>query len=291
MRKAGIWLGLIEDEDDRGYNGYEESDEFAEEQAPARVRGAQRSTGRVGRGVEDRNPVRQLNRGSGSVTPLTRDNLALAEPAPVRAVPAEEESHANYRITTLHPTTYNEARTIGERYRDGTPVIMNLSEMEEADAKRLVDFAAGLIFGTRGSFERVTNRVFLLSPPHVQVTAEDKAKIAEGGFFNQSLPRDTLRIVNLALQLVYLALFAFYLFLLARLVGGVVVQFSRRWEPGPRAAAVLESVYSVTDPPLKGLRKVIPPLRLGSVSIDLAFLALLLGMALLMYLVERLIRG
>jgi cell division inhibitor SepF len=206
MRKAGIWLGLIEDEDDRGYgNGYEENDEFAEEQqqaAPQRVRGAQRTTGRVGRTAsEDRSPVRQLNRGSGSVTPLssrdagtretgvretlTRDNLALAEPATVRPVPAEEEP-ANYRITTLHPTTYNEARTIGERYRDGTPVIMNLSEMEEADAKRLVDFAAGLIFGTRGSFERVTNRVFLLSPPHVQVTAEDKAKIAEGGFFNQS---------------------------------------------------------------------------------------------------------
>ncbi|HEX2144649.1 MAG TPA: cell division protein SepF [Glycomyces sp.] len=193
MRKAGVWLGLIEDEDDRGYNnGYEQSDEFAEEQqAPQRARGAQRTTGRVGRTVEERSPVRQLNRGSGSVTPLSRDNLArdnlaLAEPATVRPVPAEEESHANYRITTLHPTTYNEARTIGERYRDGTPVIMNLSEMEEADAKRLVDFAAGLIFGTRGSFERVTNRVFLLSPPHVQVTAEDKAKIAEGGFFNQS---------------------------------------------------------------------------------------------------------
>lgn len=208
MRKAGIWLGLIEDEDDRGYNsGYEETDEFAEEQqqtaAPQRVRGAQRTTGRVGRSTADERPVRQLNRGSGSVTPLsretgrdslrdsgvretlTRDNLALAEPATVRPVPADDDAHANYRITTLHPTTYNEARTIGERYRDGTPVIMNLSEMEEADAKRLVDFAAGLIFGTRGSFERVTNRVFLLSPPHVQVTAEDKAKIAEGGFFNQ----------------------------------------------------------------------------------------------------------
>ncbi|WP_100446228.1 cell division protein SepF [Glycomyces xiaoerkulensis] len=185
MRKAGVWLGLIEDEEDRGYRGYDDGDEFADE-APARSsRHTQRTTGRIGR--EDRGTVRQLNRGAGSVTPLTRDNLALAESAPVRAVPEQEErSAANYRITTLHPTTYNEARTIGERYRDGTPVIMNLSEMEEADAKRLVDFAAGLIFGTRGSFERVTNRVFLLSPPHVQVTAEDKAKIAEGGFFNQS---------------------------------------------------------------------------------------------------------
>ena len=90
------------------------------------------------------------------------------------------------RITTLHPRTYNEARTIGEHFRDGTPVIMNLTEMVDSDAKRLVDFAAGLIFGLRGSIERVTNKVFLLSPANVEVTAEDKARIAERGFFNQS---------------------------------------------------------------------------------------------------------
>jgi cell division inhibitor SepF len=90
------------------------------------------------------------------------------------------------RITTLHPRTYNEARTIGEHFRDGTPVIMNLTEMADSDAKRLVDFAAGLIFGLRGSIERVTNKVFLLSPANVQVTAEDKARIAERNFFNQS---------------------------------------------------------------------------------------------------------
>lgn len=90
------------------------------------------------------------------------------------------------RITTLHPRTYNEARTLGEHFRDGTPVIMNLSEMDDDDAKRLVDFAAGLIFGTHGSIERVTSKVFLLSPANVTVAAEDKQRIAEGGFFNQS---------------------------------------------------------------------------------------------------------
>jgi len=90
------------------------------------------------------------------------------------------------RITTLHPRTYNEARTVGEQYRDGTPVIMNLSEMDDSDAKRLVDFAAGLVFGTHGTIERVTNKVFLLSPHNVTVAAEDKRRIAEGGFFNQS---------------------------------------------------------------------------------------------------------
>ncbi|HEY0950178.1 cell division protein SepF [Nocardioides sp.] len=90
------------------------------------------------------------------------------------------------RITTLHPRTYNEARTVGENFRDGVPVIMNLSEMDDADAKRLVDFAAGLVFATRGTIERVTNKVFLLSPPNVSVAAEDKQRIVEGGFFNQS---------------------------------------------------------------------------------------------------------
>ena len=91
-----------------------------------------------------------------------------------------------YRITTLHPRTYNEARTVGENFRDGTPVIMNLSEMDDSDAKRLVDFAAGLTFGLHGSIERVTPKVFLLSPHNVSVTAADKQRIVEGGFYNQS---------------------------------------------------------------------------------------------------------
>jgi cell division inhibitor SepF len=90
-----------------------------------------------------------------------------------------------YRITTVHPKSYNEARTIGESFRDGHPVIMNLSEMDHADAKRLVDFAIGLIFGLHGSIERVTAKVFLLSPQDVDVTAEDKARILEGGFADQ----------------------------------------------------------------------------------------------------------
>lgn len=90
------------------------------------------------------------------------------------------------RITALHPRTYNEARTVGENYRDGTPVIMNLSEMDDNDAKRLVDFAAGLVFASRGTIERITAKVFLLSPPNVTVAAEDKQRIVEGGFFNQS---------------------------------------------------------------------------------------------------------
>lgn len=90
------------------------------------------------------------------------------------------------RITTVHPRSYDEARTIGERYREGIPVIMNLTELDDAAAKRLVDFAAGLVFALRGSFDKVTSRVFLISPPGVEVSAEDRRRLAERGFFGQA---------------------------------------------------------------------------------------------------------
>ena len=91
------------------------------------------------------------------------------------------------RITTIHPRTYNEARVIGESFRDGTPVIMNLTEMNDADAKRLVDFGAGLVFGLRGSIERVTAKVFLLSPHGIEVgNGETTGTPARTAPFNQS---------------------------------------------------------------------------------------------------------
>ncbi len=120
--------------------------------------------------------------------PATRGSLAVDE-RPVAARRSEafaEEGHPLAKITTLHPSTYNEARTIGERYREGTPVIMNLTEMSDSDAKRLVDFAAGLAFAMRGSIDKVTNKVFLLSPSNVDVSAEVKRHIVENGFYNHS---------------------------------------------------------------------------------------------------------
>lgn len=101
---------------------------------------------------------------------------------PIPRVPEPELS----RIVTVHPATYNEARDIGEAFRDGTPVIMNLTGMSEPDAKRMVDFSAGLVFGLRGGIERVTNRVFLLSPASVHVESEAREDEGPGRFFNQA---------------------------------------------------------------------------------------------------------
>jgi len=162
MRKMAVYLGLVEDDhryQDKydSYGEYEDYDDQADR--PEQI---------------DEPEVRNGH-----------DDYAGYQAADWRAEHVSQTTDLA-RITTLHPRTYNEARTIGEHFREGTPVIMNLTEMVDSDAKRLVDFAAGLIFGLRGSIERVTNKVFLLSPVNVEVTAEDKARIAERGFFNQS---------------------------------------------------------------------------------------------------------
>jgi cell division inhibitor SepF len=160
MRKMAVYLGLVED-DHRYQDKYDSYGEYEDYDEPE------------GTAIPDEADMR-----------VGRDEYGgyHADWRPEHLPQAADLA----RITTLHPRTYNEARTIGEHFREGTPVIMNLTEMVDSDAKRLVDFAAGLIFGLRGSIERVTNKVFLLSPANVEVTAEDKARIAERGFFNQS---------------------------------------------------------------------------------------------------------
>jgi cell division inhibitor SepF len=90
------------------------------------------------------------------------------------------------RIVTLHPRVYSEVRSIGEHYRNGEPVIMNLTDMEESERKRVVDFASGLVFGHNGKIERVTSKVFLLTPPNVSVSNEEKSAVASASFFDQS---------------------------------------------------------------------------------------------------------
>lgn len=168
LKKAAVWLGLVSD------NNYAQS-EYGSEDVTQQVH----------------RPGEQPQATGTAHAPAA----VPAAPVPAAATVTEIESRRPTspaprtadisRIITVHPRTYNEARTIGENFRDGVPVIMNLGEMEDADAKRLVDFAAGLIFGLHGSIERITSKVFLLSPHNVNVTAEDKERIA-GGFYNQS---------------------------------------------------------------------------------------------------------
>ena len=152
LRKTMVYLGLSEEEQRYDeYDAYDDSDRYDDTEHTAAV-------------------------------------TQLPTKRPVAAVVRDVEVGSLNRITTIHPRTYNEAKNIGEWFRDQVPVIMNLSDMDDADAKRLVDFAAGLVFGLHGTIERVTSKVFLLSPAHVEISADEAETpaVANRGFFNQS---------------------------------------------------------------------------------------------------------
>ena len=190
MRKMAVYLGLVEDDE----LDYAEHDDY-DEPTPAPARSS--ATRYDDRGYSSVRPVTPETRSSRSAAAAsasspasaapTRGSLAVDASARHEVVPSAAPVPMGdlYRITTLHPRSYNDARRIGEEFRQGIPVIMNLSDMDDVEAKRLVDFAAGLIFGLHGSIDRVTNKVFLLSPQNVDVAAE-AFRLAQDGFFNQS---------------------------------------------------------------------------------------------------------
>ncbi|WP_372697885.1 cell division protein SepF [Arthrobacter sp. JSM 101049] len=164
LRKTMIYLGLAD-----GDEHYEdENNEVAEQRRPEPAR-VEPEKAPVALAAEPETEYRA------PVTPIKR------------APSSRDEDFSLRQITTVHPRSYNDAKIIGESFRDGIPVIMNVTDMGEGDAKRLVDFSAGLVFGLHGSIERVTNKVFLLSPATVEVLGEDKKSSEDTAtFFNQS---------------------------------------------------------------------------------------------------------
>lgn len=169
MRKMAVYLGLVEGDPQDEHDDYEPE--------PARQRSSRRGFA-----------SQYADEGYESTTVR-----AIHEPRSVRTVRGQEAPVVERRvpldfsrIESVHPRSYNDARRIGEDFRDGVPVIMNLGEMDDADAKRVIDFAAGLVFGLCGSIERITNKVFLLSPANVDVGDQARAQVQEDGFFNQS---------------------------------------------------------------------------------------------------------
>ncbi|WP_314687803.1 cell division protein SepF [uncultured Bifidobacterium sp.] len=108
-----------------------------------------------------------------SVTPIApQSSTAPAQPAAARRDANPFQGRMS-RITTIHPRSYEDAQLVGRALRDGVPVVLNLTDVSEAVAYRIVDFSAGVVFGVRGSIERVTPRVFLLSPAQVNIKVEE----------------------------------------------------------------------------------------------------------------------
>ena len=162
MRKMGVYLGLLEDT------------ERYDDDVLRRLRRA---------ATQPPAPARPTSARAAAVASWPSAAARVRHRAG-RARSASSPSSPGSPRCTRAPTTRR--APIGENFREGIPVIMNLSEMDDADAKRLVDFAAGLVFAVHGTIERVTNKVFLLSPPNVAVAPRTSSASPRSGFFNQS---------------------------------------------------------------------------------------------------------
>jgi cell division inhibitor SepF len=176
LRKTMVYLGLADEELEY------------DEQTPAPAASSQ--TGRQSTAPATTSPVAPV---APVAAPAAVPTATRAPVTPLRRTSTTSTTkntvpHDMNEILTVHPREYKDAQAIAESFRDGIPVIINLSQMTEADARRLVDFASGLSQGLYGKIERVTNKVFLLSPAHIAVSGE-QAEVEsdiEASFFAQS---------------------------------------------------------------------------------------------------------
>jgi cell division inhibitor SepF len=122
-------------------------------------------------------PLRRFRQQEQSLPPAMDTPEAV-----IRTIPVRPSSGTIHRA---EPRRFNEARELGDRFKEGVAVIMNLQQTEDAIARRLVDFASGLVFARDGKIELVANRVYLLTPADVEVSAEERERLKEGGFYNQ----------------------------------------------------------------------------------------------------------
>jgi cell division inhibitor SepF len=178
LRKMASFLGLVEDDGIQMEESMETTEVEFTRPIPHRLN--RNETPSYLRSEEPRSS--SVRTTSAQVRPLTSSVSTFpTESTSVR--PARAASISD--IVSLTPRVYSDAKLIGEHYRNGQTVVMNLTDMDDEERRRLVDFAAGLVFGHQGSIERVTSKVFLLTPPSVSVSNEDKQAAAHN-FFNQS---------------------------------------------------------------------------------------------------------
>ena len=114
------------------------------------------------------------------------ERTAVLRAAPGTRLRGVERVPASVRVHLVLPRSFNDAQQIADKFKDGVPVILNLQGADQELSKRLIDFASGLTYALNGGMQRVADKVFLLTPRNVEVSAEERARLIEKGFFNQS---------------------------------------------------------------------------------------------------------
>lgn len=171
-----VRLGLADDWDDEEYYDDEYGEETAELESERHAPGRSYDRSSTYSSGSAPGAVRRLDRGAD----LER---ARASSAGLRSVPAHSESSAQVRMHIVQPKAFAEAQAIADKFKDGTPVIMNLTMTGSDVSKRLIDFASGLTYGLDGGLQKVSDKVFMLTPANVEVSDVDRRRLKDTGFF------------------------------------------------------------------------------------------------------------
>jgi cell division inhibitor SepF len=167
------------------YFGIVEEDEYWDEEAYAAEEELERTYDRDRQNVRRLNPRAAQREGFDDWSePQAGAQRASAGSAGSRRL--EAVSGAAVRVHLVVPRSFNDAQSIADKFKDSTPVIVNLQGADPELSKRLIDFSSGLTYALSGSMQRVADRVFLLTPRNVEVSAEERARLIDRGFFNQA---------------------------------------------------------------------------------------------------------
>jgi cell division inhibitor SepF len=182
MGVADVWSRALV------YFGIVEDDEYWDEEAYAAEEDIERTYERDRQNVRRLNPrARQREEFEDWSEPDAQagTRTAVLRPSGARR-PLEAVASASVRVHLVVPRSFNDAQSIADKFKDAVPVIVNLQGTDAELSKRLIDFSSGLTYALNGSMQRVADKVFLLTPRNVEVSAEERARLIDRGFFNQS---------------------------------------------------------------------------------------------------------
>jgi cell division inhibitor SepF len=179
-----VYFGIAE-EDDEFYDddeGYSQAEESLEQSYRERPNVRRLTPRRRSQEYDDWTESSEADVGGGRLAPARTVPRAQSRPR-IEAVP----DPSSVRVHLVLPRSFNDAQQIADRFKQSTPVILNLQNADSELSKRLIDFASGLTYALNGGMQRVADKVFLLTPRNVEVSAEQRAQLLErGGFFNQA---------------------------------------------------------------------------------------------------------
>jgi cell division inhibitor SepF len=175
FRKAMVYLGLVDDEEYYGDDEYYGDESYPEEPAPARS--SRTTTPTAAPAAESSSPVTVIRRGR------EREDTGVMAAVP-RATPSVKPMPMAARpVHKIEPRGFNDAQEVGDRLKAGQPVIINLQGRDRDLQRRLIDFSSGLAYALNGTMEKVADQVFLLTPPNVEVSEEERERLQSRGLY------------------------------------------------------------------------------------------------------------